>query len=44
VVAETSPFLERNMEDYFLGGLNDMVGWSQRIWDNGVSLLENGVG
>ncbi|CAG2227356.1 GPLD1 [Mytilus edulis] len=43
VVAETSPFLENNMEDYFLGGLNDMVGWSNRNWQNGVTLLEKGT-
>lgn len=43
VVAETSPFLENNMEDYFLGGLNDMVGWSNRNFQNGVTLLEKGT-
>ena len=32
------------MEDYFLGGVNDMAGWSHRIWEDGVTLLENGVG
>lgn len=31
------------MEDYFLGGMSDMVGWTYRSLQNGIDLLENGT-
>lgn len=42
-MAETSPFLEHNMIDYFLGGVDDMVGWTERGWQNLITILEKGT-
>ena len=43
-VVDRSPFLRQEMENYFLGGINDMVGWTQRSWNNVVTMLEKGTG
>lgn len=43
-VVDRSPFLVEEMENYFLGGINDMVGWTQRSWNNVVTMLEKGTG
>ena len=38
-----SPFLVDQLRNYFLGGMNDMAGWTLRLWDIGITLLENGT-
>lgn len=43
-IVDRSPFLVEEMENYFLGGINDMVGWTQRSWNNVVTMLEKGTG
>ncbi|XP_021363749.1 phosphatidylinositol-glycan-specific phospholipase D-like isoform X2 [Mizuhopecten yessoensis] len=42
-VANTSPFLVDQYRDYFLGGVNDMAGWSARLWNRTITMLENGT-
>ncbi|XP_033739057.1 phosphatidylinositol-glycan-specific phospholipase D-like [Pecten maximus] len=42
-VANTSPFLVDQYRDYFLGGVNDMAGWSARLWNRTIHMLENGT-
>lgn len=43
-IIDRSPFLGQEMENYFLGGVNDMVGWTHRKWKNVVTMLEQGTG
>ncbi|XP_063430790.1 phosphatidylinositol-glycan-specific phospholipase D-like [Mytilus trossulus] len=42
-VVDRSPFLVEEMENYFVGGVNDMVGWTQRSWNNVVTMLNKGT-
>ncbi|XP_069128392.1 phosphatidylinositol-glycan-specific phospholipase D-like [Argopecten irradians] len=42
-VAKTSPFLVDQYRDYFLGGMADMGGWSTRLWNRTIHMLENGT-
>ncbi|XP_069126024.1 phosphatidylinositol-glycan-specific phospholipase D-like [Argopecten irradians] len=42
-VSSTSPFLVDQYRDYFLGGVNDMAGWSARLWNRTTHMLENGT-
>ncbi|XP_060062440.1 phosphatidylinositol-glycan-specific phospholipase D-like isoform X1 [Ylistrum balloti] len=42
-VANTSPFLVDEYLDYFLGGVRDMAGWSARLWNRTITMLENGT-
>lgn len=42
-VAKTSPFLVDQYQDYFLGGVNDMAGWTTRLWNQTIVMLENGT-
>eukprot|EP00005_Dracoamoeba_jomungandri_P013797 CAMPEP_0174266644 /NCGR_PEP_ID=MMETSP0439-20130205/30978_1 /TAXON_ID=0 /ORGANISM="Stereomyxa ramosa, Strain Chinc5" /LENGTH=861 /DNA_ID=CAMNT_0015353739 /DNA_START=25 /DNA_END=2610 /DNA_ORIENTATION=+ len=38
-----SPFLLNHFEDYFLGGVTDMAAWTSLVWDQVVTMLENGT-
>jgi glycosylphosphatidylinositol phospholipase D len=31
------------MEDYFLGGMNDMAAWTQIVWDKYLVMMQNGT-
>lgn len=42
--AEQSPFLVDQFERYFLGGVDDMAGWTHRIWQQTVTMIEKGTG
>eukprot|EP00057_Strongylocentrotus_purpuratus_P034386 XP_795000.3 PREDICTED: phosphatidylinositol-glycan-specific phospholipase D [Strongylocentrotus purpuratus] len=38
-----SPFMVEEFESYFLGGVDDMASWSQRLWHDTIDMLENGT-
>ncbi|KAK3086170.1 hypothetical protein FSP39_014629 [Pinctada imbricata] len=42
-VADTSPFLVDNLQSYFLGGMEDMAGWTFNKWHDVANMLENGT-
>jgi glycosylphosphatidylinositol phospholipase D len=39
-----SPFVQENLFDYFIGGIDDSAQWTSACWPNVVGWLENGVG
>ena len=41
--AEKSPFLVDQFEKYFIGGVDDMAGWTNRIWQQTITMLERGT-
>ena len=41
--AESSPFLIEQLNSYFLGGMDDMVVWTQNIWRHTLHMLEQGT-
>ena len=41
--AVNSPFLLDQLDSYFLGGVDDMAAWSDRIWNQTVSMLDHGT-
>lgn len=38
-----SPFLTNKLNDYFLGGIDDMATWTQLTWNKVLYMIENGV-
>ncbi|XP_041456952.1 phosphatidylinositol-glycan-specific phospholipase D-like [Lytechinus variegatus] len=38
-----SPFMVEEFESYFLGGVDDMAVWSQRLWHDTIDMLEHGT-
>jgi hypothetical protein len=38
-----SPYLAQRVNDYFLGGIDDMSTWTQISWNKTLYMLENGV-
>lgn len=38
-----SPFLINKLNDYFLGGIDDMATWTQLSWNKVLYMIENGV-
>jgi len=40
--AKESPFLVDQFERYFLGGVDDMAGWTDRIWHETITMFERG--
>jgi len=42
--AEKSPFLVDQFENFFIGGVDDMAGWTNRIWQQTVTMIEKGTG
>ncbi|XP_060608003.1 phosphatidylinositol-glycan-specific phospholipase D-like isoform X2 [Ruditapes philippinarum] len=42
--AEKSPFLVDQFEQYFIGGVDDMAGWTHRIWQETITMVEKGTG
>ncbi|KAL5022389.1 hypothetical protein ScPMuIL_001544 [Solemya velum] len=41
--ANKSPFLVEELSNFFLGGMDDMAGWTQRIWNEVIIMLEKGT-
>ncbi|XP_052229611.1 phosphatidylinositol-glycan-specific phospholipase D-like isoform X2 [Dreissena polymorpha] len=41
--ADQSPFLLDQLEKYFIGGLDDMAGWTNRIWQQTITMFEKGT-
>ncbi|KAH9496841.1 Glycosylphosphatidylinositol specific phospholipase D1 [Bulinus truncatus] len=41
--AKKSPFLVDELYDYFLGGINDMSTWTQRLWKQLTFAFEHGL-
>lgn len=41
IIAYKSPFLVQQLDDFFLGGLDDMAGWTQIIWQSVAEMLVN---
>lgn len=39
----SSPFLEEQFQDYFIGGLDDMGIWTAWTWETIIDYLENGL-
>ncbi|KAK3086673.1 hypothetical protein FSP39_021738 [Pinctada imbricata] len=42
-IADKSPFLVDNLQIYFLGGMEDMAGWTFRKWHDVANMLEKGT-
>ncbi|KAJ8312268.1 hypothetical protein KUTeg_009641 [Tegillarca granosa] len=42
-VASLSPFLVNQLDDFFLGGLDDMARWTQISWNDAIIMLQNGT-
>ena len=42
--AQRSPFMTDRLQDYFLGGMDDMSVWSQTVWRHTVDMLDHGTG
>ncbi|KAL4235881.1 Glycosylphosphatidylinositol specific phospholipase D1 [Mactra antiquata] len=40
---DTSPFLVDQFEKFFIGGVDDMAGWTNRIWQQTATMLEKGT-
>ncbi|XP_071501888.1 phosphatidylinositol-glycan-specific phospholipase D-like [Diadema antillarum] len=38
-----SPFMVEEFESYFLGGVNDMSSWTQTVWHETITMLEDGT-
>ena len=41
--AAKSPYLVDELTDYFLGGLDDMAVWTQKVWQETILMLEKGT-
>jgi glycosylphosphatidylinositol phospholipase D len=42
VSQQSSDFLDQ-LEDYFLGGVDDMASWTRLVWDTAAFMLVNGT-
>ena len=41
-IAYKSPYLVDQFEKYFIGGVDDMAGWIDRIWQQTITMFEQG--
>ncbi|XP_013399325.1 phosphatidylinositol-glycan-specific phospholipase D isoform X2 [Lingula anatina] len=41
--AEKSPFMLSMLNDFFLGGIDDMAAWTDNLWHTTLYMLENGT-
>ena len=42
--ADKSAFMVDQFERYFIGGVDDMAGWTHRIWQETITMIEKGSG
>ncbi|KAK3591260.1 hypothetical protein CHS0354_010625 [Potamilus streckersoni] len=42
-IANKSSFLLNQLSDYFVGGMDDMAGWTNRLWQQTILMLEHGT-
>ncbi|XP_041357023.1 phosphatidylinositol-glycan-specific phospholipase D-like [Gigantopelta aegis] len=41
-ISDLSPFLLDQLDDFFVGGVDDMAAWTQIIWKDFIHMLEHG--